>query len=430
MNTVWCASIFVALALLTAGNRRAVGLVIGGGFLYFLGLGSVLPDLDLLSHVPPTSLAVSAGFVWAGVAMAKWGVLFGVLRRTELTIAKLPFDPRPALVVLGTISLLTLIYVPREVLLAGGWRGLVAAAGLLGTGVVGFTLLGLSKAAKGWKWLDERWLTHWSSGTPALLPGRPRLKGALALTCFGIALVVPHLVVVAVALILGLFLLHDALRPSGKVPRLGLQPFIVLVALAAVTWSTWTIAGGDIPLTLAGLREAPFSEAAEMTLAPILGLAAWALLGLWPLYGTGPACALSLLGGALLIRWGMGVIPSGMEHLAPVAGVVAVLAAMHAASVRRAGEYAAALGVLAVVPSGAGAWPFFLLGSLPATLWVLDRKEVLPGLDRQQVVGILLIPALAYALPTMLRGETVLTVVAVIAGVVLFLPTSHPQVGA
>jgi len=420
VTSLWCGALFTALALLAAGHRRALGLVVAGGFLYLLGLASVLPELGALSALPQSFLAVSAGFIWVGVAAAKWGLFAGLQHREELAIAKLGRAVTPIVALLGVATLLTLLYVAHEVLLAAGWRGLVVAIGFAGAGVFLLTLLGMARPGRLWRWLDARWLTRWSTGTPAFFPRHALVNGIAADLLFLVAIVVPHFVVASVAVVAGTFLAHDALRPTGKVPRWGLQPFIVLTALLASTWFIWTIAGAEIPLTLEGLRSAPFSAAAEMALAPMLGLAAWALLGLWPLNGTGPASALSIVGGALLIRWGMGVIPEGMLHLAPIAGVIAVLATFHAVAVRRIGEYAAALGVLAVVPSGAAAWPLFALGSVPATLWILGRNAVLPGLDRQQFVGVLLLPALGWVLPTMLRGETVLTVVAVLAGATYF----------
>jgi hypothetical protein len=427
VTTIWTGAVFLALALLVAGNRRATGLVIAGGFLYLVGFASVVPDLDILPQLPPSFLAVSAGFIWVGVAAAKWGLFAGLLRREELVIAKLGRVVTPAVVGTGTVALLLLLYVTRAILLAAGWQGLVVAIGFAGSGVFLMTLLGIARPGRGWKWLDDRWLTRWSTGTPALFPGRTRLKGASALLFLLAGTLLPHFGVAALATVVGTFLLHDALRPAGKVPRWGLQPFIVLGALLASTWFVWTIAGPDVPLTLAGLHEAPFSVAAELVLAPMVGLAAWALLGLWPLHGAGPASALSIVGGALLIRWGMGVIPTGMVHIAPLAGVVALLAAFHAIAIRRVGEYAAALGVLALAPSGAAAWPLFVLGSVPATLWIFGRNLVVPGLDRQRLVGVLLLPALGWALPTMLRGETVLTVMVILAGCVLFLSPPEPQ---
>jgi len=87
----------------------------------------------------------------------------------------------------------------------------------------------------------------------------------------------------------------------------------------------------------------------------------------------------------------------------------------------------AAIAVSALALGGIMAGPslaqdkLVILGSVPATLRILDRKSPVPGLDRHQLVGAALIPALAWALPTMLRGETVLTVIAILAGVALFL---------
>lgn len=416
-------ALFLALALLLAGNPTAIGRVIAGGILFLLGYASVVPDLPVLNTLPTTFLAVSAGFIWLGLAVTAWGVRCGVRQREGMVLARFGEVMGQVLLTCATVVFVTLLYAVKGIAGAASWRGVVAGVGLGGTGL--FLILGLSFAriGRGWRWLDHRRLTRWSGPSPAIFPLTSRTSGLAADLLFLAAVVVPHFGVAALCIVAGTFLLHDALRPLGKVPRWGLQPFIVLIALLAATWFMLTIAGGELPLTTRGLLEAPFSAAAEMALAPIIALAAWALLGLWPLHGTGPASALAFLGGLLLLRWGNGIIPAGMEHLAPVAGVVAVLAAMHAASLRRSGELAAALGVLAVVPSGGMAWPLFILGAVPGTLWMVDRPSPVPGLDRHQLVGVLLLPALAWALPTMLRGETVLTVVALVAGVALFLPS-------
>lgn len=408
--------LLLTIVMLTAGAKRAVGWVIAGAFLFLLGICSVLPERADLAYLPVEFVAVSAGFLWLGGALIARGIWEAQKEGSGRLVARLG----AAATGLASIALVLLIFAWRDLVIAASWRGVLAAVGLGGAGVVVVTLLGLARVERAWKWLDDRWLTNWSGGTPTILPGRVRLKGALSVVCFAVTLAVPHLIVAMAGTLLGTVLLHDALRPAGKVPHWGWQPFILLVAFGLVTWFTWTIAGPDLPLTPSGLAEAPFSEAAEILLAPMLGLAAWALLGLWPLHGAGPASALSFLGGLFLIRWGSMLIPTGMEHMAPLAGIVALLAALHAASRRRSGEYAAALGVLAVAPSGIAAWPFFVLGSVPASLWIVDKRSPIPGLDRHQLVGAALIPALAWALPTMLRGETILTVAALIAGATLF----------
>jgi hypothetical protein len=420
-------ALFTAIALLVAGHSRAVGRVIAGGFLFLLGYASVVPDLSVLESLPQSFLAVSAGFIWLGLAFVIRGVVEGARERGKLLIAALKSASLPALIILSVAALVPLLYTARGTLLLASWRGPLAAVGLGGAGVFVVTLFSVIKVARAWKWLDDKWLTRWSEGSPALLPGSDRLKSQAAFACVFIVVVLKHLVSAAIGTILFVFLLHDVLRSEGKAPRWWLQPVIVSVALTAVTWFCWTIAGPDISLTVAGLKEAPFSAAAEMTLAPMLGLAAWALMGLWPLHGAGTGSALAFLGGLLLTRWGAGVIPGGMEHMAPLAGIVAAVASLHAASRRRSGELAAALGVLALTPVMASglniSWvvfPFFAVASIPAILWIRGEKTILPGLDRHQMVGLLLLPLLAVALPWMLRGETFLTVVTMLAGATLF----------
>ena len=66
------------LPLLGSGSRRAVGWSTVGAFLVVLGVASAAPDWATLASAPVTFLAVSAGFVWLGVAcvaLAAWHAL-------------------------------------------------------------------------------------------------------------------------------------------------------------------------------------------------------------------------------------------------------------------------------------------------------------------------------------------------------------------
>jgi len=75
-----------------------------------------------------------------------------------------------------------------------------------------------------------------------------------------------------------------------------------------------------------------------------------------------------------------------------------------------------------VLGGGAGGWALFALASVVATLRIVELKISIPGLDRRELGVVALVPMLAWALPTMLTGETFVAVVGVLCGVALFRP--------
>ena len=413
------------LPLLGSGSRRAVGWSTVGAFLILLGVASAVPDWADLASAPDTFLAVSAGFVWVGAGCIGFGAWAASRKGESLSLSRLG----PVAVNLGiTAAALVLLFVLHRawpLLGAGNWRGLVAALGLAGTGVVVGTVLPMTRVARGLEWLDERWLARRYEVAPCLEERARRIAWGIVFVGMGGVLVSGHLLVSVAAALTVVVGVHRLAREGGWAPGIPIQPIVVGSSLLAFTWLVVTIAGPDVPLGSPGILDAPFSDRAEALLALLLGLAAWALLGLWPFHGAGPGSALALVGGALLIRWGMGLIPNGVVHAAPLFGLIALFATLHAAATGRAGEYAAAFGVLAVTTGRPGAWGFFALASILAAMRLLDLKPPVPGLDRRQLAGVALIPALAAVLPGALRGETFLTVVAVFAGVALFRPVSE-----
>lgn len=411
------------LPLLVSGDRRAVGWNTMGAFLVILGVAAVLPEWSDLATAPTTFVAVSAGFVWLGFACIGMADARRAARAGTLSILR--FGPSALWV--GYLSYLAVIlfvvFTTFPLVRAAGWRGIVAALGLGGSAAVLWTLLGLSQVGKGWRWLDERWLARkWTPGI--CLPERGR-QVVLAVVLFAVVTVVLSgnlLVAVASALIAAVGA-HRLGRETGRAPHLPVQPIVAALGLLIFTWLAATIAGSDIPLSLPGILDSPLSETAEALLVLFLGLGAWALLGLFPFHGAGQGSTLALVGGALLIRWGAGFIPNGIVHAAPLFALVAGIAVLHAASTGRVGEYAAAVGVL-TLGSGSGAWGLFALASILAAMRIHDYKPPVPGLDRRQLGGIAMIPALAAVLPSALRGETFVTTLAVLAGVALFRPAS------
>ena len=411
------------LPLLASGERRAVGWSTVGAFFVILGVAGAAPEWAALAHAPESFVAVSAGFVWLGfgcLGAAGWYAARGL---PALSLHRLgPVGVNLAITV-AAVVVAYLFYEVWHLLLAASWRGAVAGAGLAGTGAALFTLLEMTRAARPFTWLDERWLApRWRAG-PSLPPRTRQVLGAVTGAAVLTVALSGNLLAAVAAALIATVAAHRLARAAGRAAPLPVQPAVAVVGLLGFSWLAATIAGSDVPLSLPGILDSPFSETAEALLALFLGLGAWALLGLWPFHGAGPGSALAFVGGALLLQWGVGLVPSGMEHAAPLFGIVAGVAVLHAAATGRAGEYASALGILAL-GAGAGTWGLFALASILATMRLLDYRPPVPGLDRRQLGGIAMIPALASVLPSALRGETFVTTLAVLAGVALFRPRS------
>ena len=411
------------LPLLASGDRRAVGWNTMGAFLVILGVAAVLPEWHGLTFAPASFVAVSAGFVWLGFACIVMADVRRSARAGTLSILRSGPPVRWIGYVLYVGVILFVVGSTFPLLQVASWRGPVAALGLGGTTAVIWTLLGLSRLGKGWKWLDEKWLARqWPAGE--CLPPRGR-QVVLAVILFAVVTVAlsGNLLVAVTATMIAVVGAHRLGREAGRTPQLPVQPIVVGLGLLIFTWLAATIAGNEIPLSLPGILDSPLSETAEALLVLFLGLGAWALLGLFPFHGVAQGSTLALVGGALLLRWGLGFIPSGVAHAMPLFAVVAGIAVLHAAATGRVGEYAAALGVLSL-GGGTGAWGLFALASILTAMRIHDYTPPIPGLDRRQLGGIAMIPALASVLPSALRGETFVTTLAVLAGVALFRPTN------
>jgi hypothetical protein len=410
------------LPLLGSGSRRAVGWSTVGALLIILGVASAAPDWATLSTAPDTFLAVSAGFVWLGVTCLAFGGW--AASQEEATLALHPAGPVALNLAITAAAVIVsyVLYRAWPLLVGGNWKGLAAAIGLGGMGVVLALGLPLLRGARMFKWIDERWLARTYPPGPCFEERGRRIVWGVTLAAVAALLWSGYLYVGVIAALVAVVAAHRLGREAGRAPALPVQPIVVALSLLTFTWLVVTIAGADIPLHFPDILDAPLSDTAEAMLALILGLGIWSLLGLWPFHGAGPGSALALVGGALLLRWGVGLIPAGIEHAMPIFALVAGFATLHAASTGRVGEYTAALGVLAVAGGEKGTWALFALASLVALMRLSEYHPPIPGLDRRQLAGVALIPALAAVLPGALRGETFLTVVAVLAGVSLFRP--------
>ena len=126
-------------------------------------------------------------------------------------------------------------------------------------------------------------------------------------------------------------------------------PFPVLpvtaLGLVPVYWLLVT-ASGPGGSSFRALTEAPISPAAEIVLTPPLLLASWGFLGLWPLSGLVPGAALAPIGGALLWRIGIELIPGGMAHWQPLIMPLAVAGVWQGAVLKRPATVLVGLGTL------------------------------------------------------------------------------------
>ncbi|HET7042486.1 MAG TPA: hypothetical protein VFI13_10725 [Gemmatimonadales bacterium] len=427
---------FLALVLLAllplfgAGSRRAVGWGIAGGLLISLGVAAAVPDWDDLVAAPATFVAVSAGLAWLGLGVAAYGVWMANRAEEEFSLRRLgPVGANLAITAAALVGAYV-IYGIWPLLFTGSWRGIVAALGLAGSGIAVGAGLSLLRVADGIRWLDARWLAPHRAAERAAPPAHGRILVPLGLVLLAVALLSAHLFAFAFGALGATVVAYLLTRPRRQAPRWPVQALVAGSALLVLLWAVWTIAGSEIPLRFPGILETPFSDAAEMALALVVGLGAWALLGLWPFHGAGPGSLLAAVAGALLIRWGAGLIPAGMAHAAPIFALVVGVSALHAAATGRTGEYVAGLGVLAVLGGSAAAWGLLALASVLAALRLTGLVVPVPGLDRPQLGGIALLPLLAWGLPSMLTGETFVTVFAIACGVALFRPGGTPAVAA
>jgi hypothetical protein len=133
-------------------------------------------------------------------------------------------------------------------------------------------------------------------------------------------------------------------RRRGTVGVVPVLPMLTLALLPAY-WLMTTVAGPE-GQSIAALRDAPFSEAAEILLIPCLVLPAWGFLSLWPLAPFVPGPVLAPLGVALLVRIGVDILPEGMLHWQPLLAPLIVVALLLGGT---AGGWTAVAGALALL---------------------------------------------------------------------------------
>jgi hypothetical protein len=345
----------IAVAAMSLGLPEPTGRrrVLAGGLLAALALASLevsgaSQDGNQLGAV--TAFAITIGILLFGLALALSQVLLALRNGSWRGPARF------ATLIAGLVVLILGGGVVAPLRETGGWLTaiLTAAALALGCGLVALiggqlSLGGIVARLDGLIFArpaGEARATPWSRRATILLG--IHTAGALA------AVAVPHLHLLLAVLLVSLLAGVLLERYRGRVPRWPVSIFVLVPAIGVSWYLLAHVAGGE-SLTLARLRDAPYSPAFEQLAALILGVAGWSLLGLWPFHGAPPGPCTPLLGALLFTRLLAPALPEGLAHWQPVLYLLAGLAAWHGVAVRRDEEALTALGALGVLSGDATA---------------------------------------------------------------------------
>lgn len=306
---------------------------------------------------------------------------------------------------LGTV----LFWIPAATLLtaAGPLRALGAAVAL-GIAAAGVGAGGRALPAGG---RVPRWIQRALSaplGVDARWPGPTGSMMVLAASVLAVASA-PHVAVVFLGVIAGTWAAFFMLRPPAARP-VPVAPVLTLVLLPAY-WLLATIAGSPA-LSRRALPDVPVSPAAEVILAPMLLLAAWASAALWPLHRQMAGALTAPLGVLLLMAIGLPLARGGLEYWQPVTVPLLTLGLWHAAAHARwplLAAGAAVLGVAGAIPVGASGAPWLVASGLSLEL-LAGRAS---GLSSARLIRLAVWLAAAWGglqvLEGGLRGEVVYT---------------------
>ena len=187
-----------------------------------------------------------------------------------------------------------------------------------------------------------------------------RIWAALVLLGALLAIVGPHLSLVAGGALLAAVASHVVAHRWRAVVAFPLLPLLVAIGLGVVLYYADVIAG-PVGLATDTLRDIPFSPSAAAMLAPFLALGAIGFFGIAPRRLV-PGAALAGIGVALVVRIGNVALRDGLTDWRTVLVPLGVLALWHAAITRRPAPVVAALAWLgAVAVSRAGA---------PGAIWL------------------------------------------------------------
>jgi hypothetical protein len=290
-----------------------------------------------------------------------------------------------------------LALIAKPVWAGGPVRTVLVAAGLILLGAVLRVAAGLVRAGDAVRWLDAR-LTpaHVMVLGPELVASRSwhflYYAGLLA------ALAAPYWTLTLAGAIVAVIAFDVIERQRGVVHRWPRSWFAV-PALIAAWWFVATVSGPGNQ-TIAGLADAPFSPAAELILAALVGLVALVLLNPWPLHGNSAHGLLGLVGMALMLKVALQAAPLGISYWQPPAFLIAVIGGWAAVAAKRSDLFVIAV-TFAALWAGAeamtGAALLALLESVAARV---------PG----RVLGAVGAFALTLVAAPMLLAEVVFTV--------------------
>jgi hypothetical protein len=168
------------------------------------------------------------------------------------------------------------------------------------------------------------------------------LAGAL------LALLAPNLPLLVLGVLLALIAGTIWEVQAGVGSRRPLGALLSGVTLLVASGMLLQVAG-DTPLALDRMVDGPFSQAFQVMLAPLVALAAWPLVRLWPLHGTRSGPAAALAGAAILVRLLSPILPDGIDHWQPVLYGLLAVGAWYGAVVRNdalLGSSIAAIGLM------------------------------------------------------------------------------------
>lgn len=208
----------------------------------------------------------------------------------------------------------------------------------------------------------------------------------------------------------------------GAIRRWGIPVLLALTLLPSL-WLMLTIAGPD-GWSMQGLREAPFSPAAEILLAALLLPASLILAGTWPfgLLGRGPR--LAPLGALVLLATILPMLGEGMEHWRSLYAGWLVLSALIAATGSRWPQLLACAGLFAIGNAGGSLW--WAGASLTIIASLLSVRP--PACVQRRVVMLVAASCGIVALRATLGVEVVYSTAIALATIVAILRTPLAEV--
>lgn len=304
--------------------------------------GAGIPDAAV-GAVPRLVVHVDAAFELAGCALAV-GAALSAWRRREAVWGFLPS------LAAGGAALAVAIELRRH----------APAGGVVATAMGGLVLLAAGAGAH--RVLSRPPSREGAVGTPSAGPAAAAgFAGATTALCVAgtlLAVTGPHLFAVLAGAMLAALSFALSVRARGGRS----WPVVLLLVVPALLFAGYymDVIAGPTGLSLGDLTSGPFSPAAEALLLPPLALAAAAFFSPWPLWRALPGPACSLVGVALLLRLGIGVLPDALQTWQTVWIPLAVVSLWAAAIASRPAHLVAAAawaGCFAAEPSGAaGAW--------------------------------------------------------------------------